>query len=338
MLIKRSLRIFSIIILTILILILFIIIGLTVYEPSLDESFSFSTAGKTIKLSDDRTLAYLESGDPTGLPVFFFHGAPGSRLDGLIFDELNQQLGIRMITLDRPGYGLSDFQENRTYIDWPDDVVDLADHLTIDRFAALGWSTGGPYAAAVAHEIPQSIAVVGIVAGECPYISNDFPQSVFHGDTFAGSGINKLFIWSANNGPWLMRVLFRIQRVMLFRDPTGVTKNAGSFFELAKDKQFFTRDEYSAGQIEALRQGVEGWTRDFTLERENWPFKLEEIHKPKVLVFHGKQDKLLPPQIAKYMCGRIPSCDEPMIYPGEGHSVVYYRYEEIIQAMLNAWK
>ena len=94
---------------------------------------------------------------------------------------------------------------------------------------------------------------------------------------------------------------------------------------MAKDKQFFTRDEYCAEQIEALRQGVEGWTRDFTLERENWPFKLEEIHKPKVLVFHGKQDTLLTPQIAKYMCGRIPSCDEPMIYRGEGHSVVYYR-------------
>ena len=80
----------------------------TVYEPSLYESFSFSSAGKTIQLSNGRTLAYLESGDPKGLPVFFFHGGPGSRLDGLIFDELNQQLGIRMITLDCPGYGLSD--------------------------------------------------------------------------------------------------------------------------------------------------------------------------------------------------------------------------------------
>jgi hypothetical protein len=118
MFIKRLLRIFSTIMLTILILILFTIIALTVYEPSLDESFSFSSAGKTIQLPDGRTLSYLESGDPKGLPVFFFHWGPGSRLDGLIFDELNQQLGIRMITPDRPGYGLSDYQENRTYLDW----------------------------------------------------------------------------------------------------------------------------------------------------------------------------------------------------------------------------
>ena len=46
-------------------------------------------------------------------------------------DELNQQLGIRMIALDRPGYGLSDYQENRTYLDWPGDVSALADHLAL---------------------------------------------------------------------------------------------------------------------------------------------------------------------------------------------------------------
>ncbi len=337
MLLKRLFRIFSIILLGILIIILVIIIGLTIYKPSLDESFNFSSAGKTLQLSDGRTLAYLESGDTKGLPVFFFHGGPGSRLDGLIFDEFNQRLGIRMITLDRPGYGLSDFQENRTYLDWPKDVSELADHLTIDRFAVLGWSSGGPYAAAVAHETPQRLVVAAIVAGECPYVSNDFPQSVLTSDTFAGSGINKFFIWSANNYPWFMRALFTIQRVMLFLDPAGVVENAGNFFDSAKDKQFFTRDKYSSEQIEALRQGVEGWTRDFTLERKNWPFKLEEIHKPTVLVFHGKEDTLLHPQIAEYMCSRIPSCDKPTIFPGEGHSVVYYRYEEIIQAMLEVW-
>ena len=202
----------------------------------------------------------------------------------------------------------------------------------------LGWSTGGPYAAAVAHEIPQRLAVAAIVAGECPYASDDFPHSVLTGDTFAGSGINKLFIWSANNGPWLMRTLFTMQRIMLFRDPAGVVENAGGFFNSAKDKQFFTRAEYSAEQVEALRQGVEGWTHDFTLERQDWPFELEEIHDPTVLVFHGEEDMLLHPQIAEYVCSRIPSCDKATIYPGEGHSVVYYRYEEIIQAMLEAWE
>jgi pimeloyl-ACP methyl ester carboxylesterase len=255
-----------------------------------------------------------------------------------MYDELNQQLGIRMIVLDRPGYGLSDFQEDRTYLDWADDVSEVADHLGIDRFAVLGWSSGGPHAAAVAHEIPERLTVAAIVDGEAPYASDDFPQSALTGDTFAGSGVNKLFIWSANNGPWLMRTLFRMYRIMLFRDPAGFVEDAGGIDMLAKDKQFFTSSVYSAEQVEAFRQGAEGITRDLTIERLDWPFELEEIHTPTVLVFHGEEDTLLHPKISEYVCMRIPSCDEPTIYPGEGHSAVYYRYQEIIQAMLEAWE
>jgi pimeloyl-ACP methyl ester carboxylesterase len=341
MLVRRLLRIFSIIILAILVIILVAVVGLFVYEPSPAEGFAFSSAGKTIQLSDGRTLAYLDIGDPEGRPVFYFHGGPGSRLEGLLFDELNQQLGIRMIALDRPGYGLSDFQENRTYLDWPDDVSELADQLGIDRFAVLGWSSGGPYAAAVAHEIPQRLTVAAIVAGEGPYASDDYPQSVLTSATFNGSGVNKLFIWSANNGPWLMRTLFRMMRILIFSDPVGLVENSGGFDMPAKDEQFFSRDfrrEYSAELVEAFRQGAEGMTGDFTIERLDWPFELEKIHAPTVLVFHGEEDTAVHPRIGGYVCMRIPSCDEPTIYPGEGHSVVYYRYEEIIQAMLEAWE
>jgi len=341
MLVRRLLRIFSRIILAILVIILVAVVGLFVYEPSPAEGFAFSSAGKTIQLSDGRTLAYLEVGDPEGRPVFYFHGGPGSRLEGLFFDELNQQLGIRMIALDRPGYGLSDFQEDRTYLDWPDDVSELADQLGIERFAVLGWSSGGPYAAAVAHEIPQRLTVAAIVAGEGPYASDDYPQSVLAGDTFSGSRMNKLFMWSANHGPWLMRTLFRIQRILILSDPVGLIESSGGMDMSAKDKQFFTRDfllEFSAEQVEAFRQGVEGMTRDYTIERLDWPFELEEIHAPTVLVFYGEEDTAVDPRIGEYVCARIPSCDEPTIYPGEGHTVVYYRYEEIIQAMLEAWK
>ncbi len=345
MFMKRLFRIFLIIILVILVMTLVVVVGLFVYEPSPAEDFAFSSAGKTVKLSDGRTLAYLETGNPKGRPVFYFHGGPGSRLEGLLFDELNKQLGIRMIVAERPGYGLSDVQENRTYLDWSNDISELADQLGIERFAVLGWSSGGPYVAAVAHEIPQRLTVAAIVAGEGPYASNDYPQSILTSATFNGSGFNKMLIWSANNGPWVMRTLFRIYRIFIFRDPIGVVGSGDSSdmgFDMSeKDIQFFTRDfrrEYSAELVEAFRHGVEGVTRDFTIERLDWPFKLENIHTPTVLVFHGNEDTAVHPKISEYLCMRIPSCDKPTIYSGEGHSVIYYRYKEIIQAMLEAWE
>ncbi len=323
--------------------ILVVTVALFIYEPSPAHGFAFSSLGKTMKLSDGRTLAYLETGDPEGRPVFYFHGGPGSRLEGLLFDELNKHLKIRMIAPDRPGYGLSDFQKSRSYLDWPKDIGELADHLGIDRFAVLGWSSGGPYVAAVAHGIPRRVSVAAIVGGEGPYASDDYPQSVLSSSAFNGSKVNGLFIWSANNGPWLMRTLFTMSRILFFRDPMGLGENEGGFdFEMSvKDKQFFTRDfgrEFAAEEVEGFRQGVEGMTRDLTIERLEWPFQLEEIHAPTVLVFHGEEDTVVHPEVGEYVCRRIPSCDEPTIFPGEGHSVLYFRYKEIIQAMLEAWE
>ena len=343
MFIKRLLHFFSFTLIGLLVFISLAVVGLFVYEPSPAEGFAFSSMGKTIQLSDGRRLAYLESGDPNGRPVFYFHGGPGSRLEGQIYDKLDQKLGIRMIVADRPGYGLSDNQENRTYLNWADDVAELADQLGIERFAVLGYSSGGPYAAVVAHQLPERVAVAVIVAGEGPYTSGDYPQSVLNSATFNGSGMNKMMVWSANHAPWFMRTFFTASRILLFRDPVGMSESEGGFdFEMsAKDKQFFTRDfshEISADGIESLRQGVEGMTRDLTLERLEWPFALEEIHSPTVLIFHGDEDTTVHPAVAEYMCKHITSCVSPTIFPGEGHSVIYYRYEEIIQTMLEAWK
>ena len=80
-------------------------------------------------LPDGRELGWLEIGRPKGMPIFAFHGTPGSRY-GIVIDEaLVTKAGLRLICVDRPGYGLSTFQPGRRLIDWPRDVEYLADHL-----------------------------------------------------------------------------------------------------------------------------------------------------------------------------------------------------------------
>jgi pimeloyl-ACP methyl ester carboxylesterase len=135
-----------------------------------------------------------------------------------------------------------------------------------------------------------------------------------------------------------MRAFFTLARILIFRDPVGYGGDSFGSDMAAKDQQLFARREFSASMIEALRQGAQGWTREYTIERLEWPFKLEDIHAPSVLVFHGEEDKGVHRGIAEYVAARIPSCDEPTIYQGEGHSVVYYRYKEIVEAMLEAWE
>jgi pimeloyl-ACP methyl ester carboxylesterase len=62
-----------------------------------------------------------------------------------------------LLSIDRPGIGLSDFQPNRTLLDWADDISELAQTLRLDRFALLGWSAGGPYVLACAFKIPHRL-------------------------------------------------------------------------------------------------------------------------------------------------------------------------------------
>ena len=49
-----------------------------------------------------------ETGNPAGHPVFLLHGTPGSRVGPLPRGRVLYELGVRLITFDRPGYGWSD--------------------------------------------------------------------------------------------------------------------------------------------------------------------------------------------------------------------------------------
>src|SRR3990170_989632 len=89
---------------------------------------------KQIHLNDGRKLGFAQYGDLKGKPVFYFHGWPASRLSAKIYDDLAKKLYVRIISPDRPGFGLSDYKKDRTLLDWPDDVLALADFLKIKKF------------------------------------------------------------------------------------------------------------------------------------------------------------------------------------------------------------
>ena len=95
-------------------------------------------ADAMITLADGRPLAYCEWGNPSGSPVLLAHGGPGSRL--LCPDQdATAAAGVRLLTVDRPGYGVSAARPDPTLLGWADDVQALADRLGLERFAVVGW-------------------------------------------------------------------------------------------------------------------------------------------------------------------------------------------------------
>src|SRR5579884_1106386 len=134
----------------------------------------------TLRLRDGRALGYAEAGASAGTPVIHCHGEPSSRLEVLLFAEVAASLGVRLIGLDRPGFGRSDLKPGWQMLDWPDDVAEVADQLGIDRFAVTGFSGGGPFVLACAYKIPHRLTACGLISTFPPvsFITHAGPRSL----------------------------------------------------------------------------------------------------------------------------------------------------------------
>jgi pimeloyl-ACP methyl ester carboxylesterase len=114
----------------------------------------------TITTTDGRTVGFADYGNPEQIAVVWCHGGPGNRFEPSWIHEAASRAGLRLIGIDRPGYGTSTPQPGRTIADWVPDAIAVVDHLGIEKFVTFGMSTGGAYALALAAETSRVIAAV----------------------------------------------------------------------------------------------------------------------------------------------------------------------------------
>lgn len=118
-----------------------------------------------ITLDAKRVLAYSEIGEPGWPCLFFFHGAPSSRLRLSYLEQVFRETQIRVVSVDRPSYGASSSQPGRSMLDWPADVTAVADALGIDTFMVAGHSSGGPYAVACTAALNERVTACITLGG-----------------------------------------------------------------------------------------------------------------------------------------------------------------------------
>jgi pimeloyl-ACP methyl ester carboxylesterase len=111
----------------------------------------------TLRLASSRILAWSEFGCPDGLPVLFFHSNGSSRLEASLFHEQAKQSGLRLIAVDRPGIGKSEFCFSSTPEPFGHDLVELLDHLALTSVSTLTLGHGAVYALALARLDPARI-------------------------------------------------------------------------------------------------------------------------------------------------------------------------------------
>jgi len=291
---------------------------------------------QTLLLPDGRTLGYAVYGSPpspTTPTFFYFHGFPGSRFEGRIFldSSLAPKITARCICPDRPGHGLSTLQQPRRVLDYPADILALADHLQIDQFYVLGASGGAPYALACAKEIPRSrLLGTAVVSGAYP-----------------GSRKGSLFALRALlfAGYWAPTALMAKALDSMFgkaaRDPDPKVMEDLFDKEMkgrpGPDLKCLENKELKAVVVKSMSGafvgGGMGPAWDLRLVSD-WGFGLEEVDGRDVTLWHGKADVNCPVSMAEEAGKLIKGC-ELKVFEEETHmSLPFNHVEEILRGLL----
>jgi pimeloyl-ACP methyl ester carboxylesterase len=275
-------------------------------------------------------LAYAEYGAAGGVPVFFCHGWPSSRTMAELTDSAARDLGVRIISADRPGIGESAFQLNRKLLDWPGVLEKLADHLQVEQFHILAISGGAPYAYVAASTMPERVRAIAVVSGAPPIV-----------DLSDQSGLLALYRWMLalnRMQPRLLRRLFYLARPFAAMRWSALWERAllkllqPCDAEALRDSAAF--EACFESQRRAWRGSVEGVLADARIHAQPWGFRLEDIEVP-VRLWHGKEDRAFSFRVAEAVAKRLPKCKARYV-ENAGHYSLPIRYMREILADLIA--
>ena len=293
-----------------------------------------------LTLKDGRVLSFAIYGSPVpSTSVFYFHSFASSRKEGKIWHTAAAKLGVRLVAPDRPGLGNSSPQANRAFLDWPKDVIALADHLKIQTFYVLGWSGGGPYVLACVKSVPtERLAGAAVVSGL-------YPTSLGTAGMMTGL---RLMIWA---GPWASGIVSSVADMFVGKaardpDPKVYEETLAKAIEgrLEIDKRAMKDEKnwpgFCEGTREGLRQGGHGTGVENKLNGSPWGFELTDLKVGKdgvpLTLWHGSEDINCPPAMAQKAQALMPDAKLNMM-EGEGHvSFGFSHQEDILKDLIGA--
>ncbi|NQV52091.1 MAG: alpha/beta hydrolase [Flavobacteriales bacterium] len=280
----------------------------------------------TIKLSDGRILGYAEYGDSLGYPIFYFHGGQESRLSSKFMDSTAKKLNIRIISPDRPGVGISTYQENRQFLDWGNDITELADFLGLNKYSVFGLSGGAPHVLACLISDSSRIVNASIVAGATPYNY----KGTLKGMWFPVKLIHWFASWKNDKQ---LRKFMQNDFDGLVNKPEKRIKQFQNYLP-APDKKLMTEHpeygwEFIEGSKESYRQGIDAVVQEWKLYVSDWQMELNTIHSP-LNLWYGSSDKMAPTYRGHYYKKELPK-SKLKVFENEGHfSLIRNHLEEIL--------
>lgn len=253
-----------------------------------------------IDLADGRRLHVYDTGDDDRLAVVWHHGTPNLGPPRVPLFATADELGIRWVSYDRPGYGPSTRRPGRGFASAADDVARVTDSLGIDRFATMGHSSGGPHSLACGALLPDRVVAVVSVSGLAPY---------------GGEGLD-WFAGMAPSGQASLRAALQGRDAYEQHLVTSTDSDPGF---IRADEEALAGDwSWFLDVVRpAIAQGPGGLIDDDLANVAPWGFDPREIAPP-VLIVHGGRDRVVPGSHGEWLARRCPSA-ELWLRANDGH-------------------
>ena len=265
----------------------------------------------TFELADGRRLGWAEYGDPAGAPIVFLHGTPGSRL----FRPSSGLAGVRLITIDRPGYGESSPARQPMLLGVADAVGALTASFGIDSFGVVGFSGGTPYALACGVRLGRRVGAIAVAGMTGP----DRELGTVHGR-------ERLLAMALRHLPGVGAWYVRRAAADYAEDPV---KHHRALLAAGNDPHL-TADESS--NWEAARQGSAGLVGDWlATDVHRWRFRLADVAQP-VLIWAGRGDPGRAVPDAALMAARLPRATV-VIAEDAGHTPSPWHWQHILDVV-----
>lgn len=273
---------------------------------------------ESIHRADGRRISWCEFGDLRGCPLIYCHGMPGSRFEGALFARATAVRGMRLIALDRPGYGDTSPLPARALGDEVMDVEAVVDALKVSRFDVLGFSGGGPHAMACAARLSDRVRRVGLISTQAPL------DRV--GTEGMADGFRQMWDLAAADFPAFEQAL------------EGAVAAAGDAYELLLggappvDRAILQSDSvsdpYRQSLAEAMRQGLAGMFEDARALASPWSFDVTELGQS-TSIWHGVGDTNVPIGMGRFLERSLPDA-RLTEWPGAAHFETFRRQDEVL--------
>ena len=240
------------------------------------------------------------------------------------------ELGIRIISPDRPGIRDSKFHPNRTLLDWPPLVREIADQLNLETFRMLAISGGAPYAFVSAWAMPERVQAIAVV--------NGVPPIAELSDHSGLMPLHNRMLAMRQTRPRLLKTMFHLFRPLAAtRLPMRLQRwlmRTWHGFDADMQRDAVAFDACFESARHAWRASVAGILVDAEIFAAAWGFPLEEVRVP-VRIWHGTRDRTFHYSLAEQLAKRLPNCTLRIV-ENAGHFSLPIRHMREILADLIA--